>query len=90
MTIKKPTEDDRRGISDDLILAKFKTGDENIKELFKKNETTNATVLKVLGDVRQDIGEMRGDIKLLQFKTGLIGAGAGAVVAFIFNLLSNK
>lgn len=59
---------------------------DELKKLDKKAEILRNEIINTKEELKDDIADIRGDIKLLFFKTGFVGAGAASIVGLIIKL----
>ena len=66
-----------------LLKQSFETIGKELQKLDKKVEGVRKEIIDTKDELKDDIADIRGDIKLLFFKTGLISVSAGSVAAII-------
>ena len=59
---------------------------DELKKLDKKAEILRNEIINTKEELKDDIADIRGDITLLFFKTGFVGAGAASIVGLIIKL----
>ena len=69
------------------LQESFKYVIAELKKLDSKTDTLRNEIINTKEELKDDIADIRGDIKLLFFKTSFIGAGAGSVAAIILKFI---
>ena len=70
-----------------LLQQSFVTVAIELKELAHRVSTVKNEIINAKEELKDDIADIRSDIKLLFFKTGIISAGSGTVAAGIITII---